>query len=109
MENHNPHLAPGFTLNDLVPAPANVVVLLGPLGLAFVGPTQPLPGVLPAGEPPLPVWPEEPGLHSAPGDSPFSPEHHEVLSCGVLDSVLPLFIVLVGFKPSPFSFLLSAF
>ena len=53
-------VAPGFTLNDLVPAPANVVVLLGPLGLAFVGPTQPLPGVLPAGEPALPVWLEEP-------------------------------------------------
>ena len=31
MANHNTHLAPGFTLNDLVPAPANVVVLLGPL------------------------------------------------------------------------------
>ncbi|XP_047706423.1 dehydrogenase/reductase SDR family member 12 [Prionailurus viverrinus] len=29
-------------------------------GLAFGGPTQPLPGVLPSGEPPLPVWPEEP-------------------------------------------------
>ena len=24
MENHNTHLAPGFTLNDLAPAPANV-------------------------------------------------------------------------------------
>ena len=36
MENHNSHLAPGFPLNDLVPAPANVVVLwdlLGPGGL----------------------------------------------------------------------------
>ena len=32
MENHNTHLAPGFTLNDLVPAPVNVVVLQGPLG-----------------------------------------------------------------------------
>ncbi|VFV22220.1 Hypothetical predicted protein, partial [Lynx pardinus] len=32
LENHNTHLAPGFTLNDLVPAPVNVVVLLGPLG-----------------------------------------------------------------------------
>ena len=29
-------------------------------GLAFGAPTQPLPGVPPAGEPPLPVWPEEP-------------------------------------------------
>ena len=31
MENHNTHLVPGFTLNGLVPAPANVVVLQGPL------------------------------------------------------------------------------
>ena len=30
-------------------------------GLAFGGPTQPLPGVIPAEEPPLPMWPEEPG------------------------------------------------
>ena len=29
-------------------------------GLAFGGPTQSLPGVLPAGELPLPTWPEEP-------------------------------------------------
>ena len=71
MENHSTHLAPGFTLNDLVPAPTNVVVLPSPLGSCLWGTKQPLPGVLPAGEPPLPVWPEEPGLHSAPGDSPF--------------------------------------
>nr|XP_060475905.1 solute carrier family 35 member F4 isoform X3 [Panthera onca] len=31
-------------------------------GLAFGAPTWPLPGVLPAGEPPLPVWPEEPWI-----------------------------------------------
>ena len=40
MENHNTDLGPGFTLNDLVPAPANVVVLwslLGPLGSAGTG------------------------------------------------------------------------
>ena len=29
--NHNTHLAPGFIPSDLVPAPVNVVVLLGPL------------------------------------------------------------------------------
>ncbi|XP_003987348.2 gap junction delta-2 protein [Felis catus] len=75
MENHNTHLAPVFTLNDLVPAPANVVVLLGPLGPYLWGTTQPLPGVLPAGQPPLPCGLKNPGLHSAPGDSPFSPEH----------------------------------
>ena len=32
MENHNIHLALGFTLNDLVPAPVNVVVLWSLLG-----------------------------------------------------------------------------
>ena len=36
VENHNTHLAPGFTPNNLVPAPANVATfwgLLGPGGL----------------------------------------------------------------------------
>ena len=55
MENHNTHLAPGFTLNDLVTAPANVAVLWGLLG---PGATQPLPSVLPSGEPILRVWPK---------------------------------------------------
>ena len=32
MENHSTHLALGFTLNDLVPAPANVAVFWGLLG-----------------------------------------------------------------------------
>ena len=32
MENRNTHLASGFTLNDLVPAPANVAVFWGLLG-----------------------------------------------------------------------------
>ena len=32
MENHNTHLAPAFNLNDLVPAPANVVIFWGLLG-----------------------------------------------------------------------------
>ena len=32
MENHNTHLAPGFTLNNLVPAPTNVAFLWGLLG-----------------------------------------------------------------------------
>ena len=91
MVNHNTHLAPRFPLNVLVPAPANVVVLQDPLG-------------------PLPVgWPHclyqmssQQGNHlspcgprtslSTPGDLPFSPEHHQVSSCGVSGSVLPLFI-----------------
>ena len=32
MENHNTHLAPGFTLNDLAPEPVNVAALRGLLG-----------------------------------------------------------------------------
>ena len=32
MENHNTHLAPGFTLNDLAPALANVATFWGLLG-----------------------------------------------------------------------------
>ena len=31
MENHKSHLAPGFTLKDLVPAPVNVAIFWGPL------------------------------------------------------------------------------
>ena len=56
MENHNTHLAPAFTLNDLVLAPVNVAIywgLLGPRGLQ-----QSLPNVLPAVEPLFPVWPK---------------------------------------------------
>ena len=48
---------------------------------------------------------EPPGPHSAPGDSPFPPEHCQVWSCGVAAFALPLFTVLMEFKPSPFSFL----
>ena len=44
-----------------------------------------------------------PGLHSAPGDSSFAPEHRQVSSCGVAAFALPLFTVLMKFKPSPFS------
>ena len=102
MENNNTHLAPGFTLNNLVPAPANVVVLPGPLGplgdphsLYQVSSQQ--------GNRLSTCGLKNPGLHSAPGDSPFPPEHHQVSSCGVSGSALPLFIVLVEFKPSPFS------
>ena len=52
---------------------------------------------------------EPPGSQSVPGDSPFPPEHSQVSSCGVAAFVLPLFTVLMEFKPSPFSFLLSPF
>ena len=46
---------------------------------------------------------EPPRPHSAPGDSPFPPYHRQVWSCGVAAFVLPLFTVLMEFKPSPFS------
>ena len=52
---------------------------------------------------------EPPGPHFGPGDLPFPPEHHQVLSCRVADFALPLFTFLMEFKPSPFSFLLSPF
>ncbi|XP_053076562.1 uncharacterized protein LOC128315116 [Acinonyx jubatus] len=75
MANHNTHLAPGFTPDDPVLAPVNVVVLPGLPGSCLWGTPQPLPDVLPAGEPTLPCGPKNPGLRSAPGDSSFSPEH----------------------------------
>ena len=61
MENHNTHPAQGFTLNELVLAPVNVVVLQGPLGLLPVGWLHSLYQMFfPRGEPPLPVWPKDP-------------------------------------------------
>ena len=57
--NHNTLLVPGFTINVLVPTTVNMAVLQGPLGLYLWVATQPLPNVLPAGEPPLPVWLED--------------------------------------------------
>ena len=88
MENRNTHRAPGFTLNNLVPAPVNVVVLwglLGPLGLHRLHQMSSQQGNRLSTR----------GLKtllSAPGDSPFPPEHRQVLSCGVSDSAFPLFI-----------------
>ena len=37
------------------------------------------------------------------GDSPFPPDHCQISSCRVAAFVLPLFTVLMEFKPSPFS------
>ena len=103
MENHNTHLAPGFTPNDLVPAPVNVAVLWGLLGPGGLTASTKCPSS--SGTASSRVAREPPRPHSAPGDSPFPPEHCQVSSCGVSDSVLPLFTVLMEFKPSPFSFL----
>ena len=74
--------------------------------------TEPLPNAFPAVELLLPCnSPESPGRfargsprpHSAPGDLPFPPEHRQVSSCRVSDSVIPVYKVLMEFKPSPFS------
>ena len=103
MESHNTHLTLGFTLNNLVPAPVNVSAfwgLLGPSGfnslyqMSFQQSNR-----FPR------VAQEPPGPHFVPGDSPFPPEHCQVSSCGVAAFALPLFTVLMEFKPSPFSFL----
>ena len=55
------------------------------------------------------VAPYPPGPHSVSGDSPFPPEHLQVLSCGIASFVLPLLTVLMEFKPSHFSVLLCPF
>ena len=86
------HLAPGFTLNDLVPAQRMWLFSGVCWHPCLGGSTQPLPDVLPAGEPPLPCGLQTHRLHSALGDSPFPPAHLQVLNCRVSGSVLPLFI-----------------
>ncbi|XP_044910968.1 uncharacterized protein LOC123384650 isoform X2 [Felis catus] len=79
VENGNTRLAPGFTLHDLVPAPANVAAFRG------------LPG--PGGFNSLhqmsfrqrsrlsPVARAPPGPRSVPGDSPFPPEPRQEGFC----------------------------
>ena len=43
MKNHNTHLAPGFTLNNLLPAPGNVAILWGMLGPGCLTPSTKCP------------------------------------------------------------------
>ena len=94
-------------LNVLVPTPANVVVLQGVLGPAAATP-QPLPNVLPAGEPPLPIWPTDPSDFALcswgfalPTTAPPGIELRSFRLC-----FPPVYRVLTEFKASPFSFLL---
>ena len=70
-------------------------------GLAFGGPTQPLPDVLPAGELPLSVWPEEPWTPLL----GIRPSHQRTTRYGAapFQPLRSLFLVLMEFKPSPFS------
>ena len=89
MENHNTHLALGFTLNDLIPAPANVAVLWGLLGPGGLTASTKCPSSSGTTSPVLAL--EPPGPHSAPGDLPFLPEHHQVLRCGVSDCTPPFY------------------
>ena len=103
MENHNTHLAPGFTLNYLVPAPGNVAVLWGLLGPGGLIASTKCPSSSGTASPRVAQAP--PGSHSLPGDLPFPPEHYQVSSCRFADFVLPLFTVLMEFIPSPFSLL----
>ena len=90
MENRNTHLAPGFTLNVLVPSLANVIVLWGLLGPS--GSTASTKCPYNSGTASPHVTREPPGPRFASGDSPFPPERCKVLSCRVSDSALPLFI-----------------
>ena len=93
MENYKTHLAPGFTLNDLDPAPANVAVfwgLLGPGGFNSLYQMSfqqwncfSLCGLRTSWTPPVP------------GDLLFPPEHHQASSRRVADFALPLFTVLM--------------
>ena len=48
---------------------------------------------------------ESPGLHSTPGDSPFLPEHCQVMSWSFRLFAPPIYRVLMEFKPSAFSYL----
>ena len=102
MENHNTHLAPGFTCNNLAPAPANVATcwnLLGPDGfnslyqMSFQQWNH------------FPVWPEnllDPTLFLG-----ICPSHQNTARYRAMElqTALPLFTVLIEFKPCPFSFL----
>ena len=87
MENHNTHLAPGFTLNDRVLAPVNVAILWSLLGPGCLTASSKCPSSSGTAFPRVPQEPPRP--HSAPGDSPFPPEHGQVWSCGVAAFVLP--------------------
>ena len=58
--NHNTHLAPGFPLNVLVPAPVNVVVLQALLGLCLWGGHTASTKCPPSRGTVFPVWPKDP-------------------------------------------------
>ena len=94
MENHNIHLAPGLTLNDLAPAPA----MWPPSGIFWdqVASTVSTKCPSSSGTTFPCVAREPPGPHSVPGDSLFPPEHRQVSSCGVAAFCAPLVYSLNG-------------
>ena len=108
MANHNTHLAPGFTLNVLVPTPVNVVVLWGPLGPLPVGWPHSLYQVsFLQGNRLSPMWPEDPldlTLCSRGFALPTGPPPGIKLQSFRLCTP-PVYRVLMEFKPSLFSFL----
>ncbi|XP_044903169.1 uncharacterized protein LOC123382444 [Felis catus] len=77
VENHNTHLAPGFTLNDLVPAPASVAAFRGLLGPGGLNSLYRMSFHSGSGTAFPRVAREPPGPHSVPGDSPFPPAHRQ--------------------------------
>ena len=102
-ENHNTHLAPGFTLNDLVPAPANVVVLPGPLGPCLWGPHTASTRCPPSrGTASLRVARRTLDSALLLG---IRPSHQSTTRYGAapFQPLRSLFLVLVEFKPSPLS------
>ena len=94
--------APGFTLNDLVPAPANVAVfwgLLGPGGFHRL-----YQNVLPAMEPLFPVWPKTLPDPIAPGDSPLPPQstaRYQLQSCRLCAPLRSLSELMEGSVKTP--------
>ena len=106
MENHNTRLAPGFVLNILVPAPANVVVLQGLLGPCLWGTHTA------STRCPLSRGTASPHVAQRPPDSTLPlgihPSHQSTTryrseEFQTLPS--PVYRVLMELKPSPFSFL----
>ena len=105
MVNHNTHLAPGFTLNVFVLAPENVVVLQGPLGPFPVGVPHSLYQISSQQGNHLSVWPKDLLVLSLcfwgfalPTRAPPGIELWGFRPC-----TLPVYRVLMEFKPSPFS------
>ena len=103
MENRNTRLTLGFNLNNLAPAPANVT--------AFQGVLRPS-GFNSLYQMSFQQWNCFSSCAPRTSQTPLCswgfalpPEHHQVWSCGVAAFALPLFTVLMEFKPSPFSFL----